>query len=341
MKGSSGRRKFRRDAFRALAVVAAVALAMGVALFLISRWQRRRFAVEAVEEPGYGLSDEGDDDRIEYEGAVYVRKEGVSAYLILGIDVSGPVRSNKSYIGGGQADMQLLVVTDDQAETWQILYLNRDTMTEVPVLGVMGNVVSTRYEQLCLAHSYGDGMEESCINNVNTVSALLGDQEIDGYFSLNMDGVAILNDAVGGVTLTVQSDFSGVDDSLVQGETITLTGEQALTYVRTRKGVDDQTNLSRMERQAQYIKALFAQCRQAGEEVMLEAYDAVYDYLVTDMGSGGLVELAQTMAAYTELESLTIQGESYLDETGANAYELDPDSLERTILQLFYEQAAE
>lgn len=340
MSGHRARRHFHRDALRALGVVAMIAIVFGIVLFLIGRWQRRIFTVETAEESAI---DSGEDETecIEYEGSTYVRKESVSAYLILGIDVSGPVRSNKSYIGGGQADLQLVVVVDWQEETWQILQLNRDTMTDVPVLGVMGDVVSTQYEQLCLAHSYGDGLEDSCINNVNTVSALLGGQKIDGYVSLNIDGVAILNDAVGGVTLTVQSDFSEVDESLVEGETITLTGEQAVTYVRSRRGVDDQTNLSRMVRQRQYMKALVAQCRTVGEEILLEAYDVLSDYLVTDMGSRGLTELMQTMEEYTELETLTIDRESYLDDTGANAYELDSDSLQRTILQLFYEQAVE
>ena len=49
-----------------------------------------------------------------------------------------------------------------------------------------------------------------------------------------MDGMALLNDYVGGVQVTVKDDFSQVDSSLIQGETITLTGEQALIFVLVR-----------------------------------------------------------------------------------------------------------
>lgn len=57
---------------------------------------------------------------------------------------------------------------------------------------------------------------------------LLYGVEIDHYISLMMDGVAVLNDLAGGVTLKVMDDFGAFDPALVQGETVTLRGEQAL-----------------------------------------------------------------------------------------------------------------
>ena len=39
---------------------------------------------------------------------------------------------------------------------------------------------------------------------------------------------------------------------------MTLQGEQALRYVRTRYGLEDSTNSTRMARQQQYINALYA-----------------------------------------------------------------------------------
>ena len=104
--------------------------------------------------------------------------------------------------------------------------------------------IGTEFEQLTLAHSYGDGKKESCQNTVTTVSNLFDGQKIDGYMALNMDAVAILNDMVGGVPVEITSDFSAVDPSLQEGTVVTLQGDQALTFVRTRKDVDDQTNLS-------------------------------------------------------------------------------------------------
>lgn len=52
-----------------------------------------------------------------------------------------------------------------------------------------------------------------------------------------MDGIVEMNDLLGGVTVTVEDDFSQVDSSLVMGKRVTLTGQQALTFVRSRRGV--------------------------------------------------------------------------------------------------------
>ena len=170
------------------------------------------------------------------------------------------------------------------------------------------------------------------------VSNMLGGKTIDGYVALNMDAVAILNDMVGGVPVTITSDFTDIDPSLQEGETITLQGQQALVFVRSRKGVDDETNLSRMERQRQYLAALEEKMAQQDEEFVIRAYDAVSDYMVTDMGSGTVAELGEKMKTYEELPFLTIAGESGTDEEGSATYTLDQDSLQQAIMSLFYER---
>ena len=72
---------------------------------------------------------------------------------------------------------------------------------------------------------------------------------------MNMDAIATMNDAVGGVKVTVTEDFSKVDPTIPMGEAI-LRGQQAINYVRTRKNVGDQLNLSRIERQKELHSGL-------------------------------------------------------------------------------------
>ena len=255
----------------------------------------------------------------------------------MGSDTMGAAVGVNSYAGGGQADVQIVAVLDNEARTWQALQLNRDSIVRVPVLGVGGDIVAYEDEQLALAHYYGNGREQSCENTVLAVSMLLGDQPIDGYMAVNMDAVGILTDLVGGVTLTVTSDFSAIDPSLVQGQTITLTGEQALTYVRSRANIDDETNLARMNRQRQYMTALEEKLMQKDANFVVEAYDALADYMVTDIASGTAAEIGERMQDYTQLEVLTIDGENVVE--GEHwAYYLDEDSLQETILQLFYNE---
>lgn len=270
--------------------------------------------------------------------AGYVPKEQINSYLFMGIDREGPAKSSAAYRDGGQADVQVLMVVDDQAQTWQLLQINRDSMVEVPVLGITGRPIRTEVQQITLAHAYGDGGADSCRNAAAAVSNMLGGQKIDGYLSLNMGGISILNDFVGGVTVTIESDFSDIDPSLVMGQTVTLTGEQAYNFIRSRKDVDDQTNLARMQRHRQYMAGLGEKLMGMSQNDVIRGYDAVFDYMVTDIGSKTMTQLLEKLQTYTQLDTLTVDGESYLDEEGYNAYALNEESLNQVILELFYQQ---
>ena len=144
-------------------------------------------------------------------------------------------------------------------------------------------------------------------------------------------------DLIGGVTITVTSDFSAVDPSLLEGETVTLNGGQAFEYVRQRQHVDDQTNLARMSRQRQFLEAFEKQVEDMAPDFAVTAYEALADYVITDIPGGTAVDIADRLKSYEALPLLTIDGENKVED-GYWAYELDQDSLQQTILQLFYEE---
>lgn len=338
MSHSYSQRKIRRkDAIRAGVALVLLLICVIAAAWGIKAWEHSKYDVPVNAEATAETTTQ-ERKHITCDGVDYVQREGLQTWLLMGIDESGEAVGTESYIGGGQADVQMLLVVDHNNKTWQILQLNRDSMVEVPVLGVTGKVIGTEFEQLTLAHSYGDGKKESCENTVTTVSNLFNGQKIDGYMALNMDAVAILNDMVGGVPVEITSDFSAVDPSLQEGTVVTLQGDQALTFVRTRKDVDDQSNLSRMARQRQYLAALQKQMEKQDADFAVRAYDAVFDYMVTNMGSKTVTEIGQYMKEYTELNLLTIDGESKVED-GYIAYYLDEDSLQQTMLELFYEKS--
>ena len=338
MRHSDRRRISRRDFFKAAGLTVATLAALGGGAYALQRWDDSQNAVSVADTgPGNDHREAAQLKELTYKGKTYRQRPELETYLFMGIDTMGAAVGVNSYAGGGQADVQIVAVLDNEARTWQALQLNRDSIVRVPVLGVGGDIVAYEDEQLALAHYYGNGREQSCENTVLAVSMLLGDQPIDGYMAVNMDAVGILTDLVGGVTLTVTSDFSAIDPSLVQGQTITLTGEQALTYVRSRANIDDETNLARMNRQRQYMTALEEKLTQKDANFVVEAYDALADYMVTDIASGTAAEIGERMQDYTQLEVLTIDGENVVE--GEHwAYHLDEDSLQETILQLFYNE---
>lgn len=61
---------------------------------------------------------------ITYDGSTYRQRSGLETYLIMGIDVKGKAVGVDSYEGGGQADVQMVLVVDDANKTWQVLQIN-------------------------------------------------------------------------------------------------------------------------------------------------------------------------------------------------------------------------
>ena len=328
------RRIRRRDVQRAMLAIGATFLVLLIAVFLIRCWEDKTYF---VDNSGIENQTEEQKEDITYKGKVYTPKKKIETYLFMGIDVQGPAVSTPGAYNGGQADAQFLLVLDHEEKSWQLLRLNRDSMVEVPVLDLKGKVIGYERQQLALAHAYGDGTRMSCENVADTVSALLGNQTIDGYVSLNMDGIAVFNDAIGGVTVTITSDFTAVDPTLVEGETITLNGQQAMEFVRTRKDVDDQTNLARMERQRVYLEAIQPKLRALSDDEILRTYDALSDYIVSNLGSQNILNMAEYLKSYREMPELTIDGINTIEE-GHVAYILDQDSLQQVILELFYQE---
>lgn len=325
----------KQDVWKAVWSIGAIVIVLLLSLFLIQNWENHTFSFHKSDEQEKKEREETD---IVYQGNVYSSKQEIETYLFMGIDVTGPVASvSGSAYNGGQADALFLLVVDHAAESWQLLRLNRDSMVNVPVLDLKGKVIGYERQQLALAHAYGDRARISCENTVKAVSELLQGQPIDGYASLNMDGISIFNDTIGGVTVIITSDFTAVDPTLVEGETITLTGQQAMEFVRARKDVDDQTNLARMERQRIYLEAMKTQLMELNDDDVVYLYDALSKYVVTNMGSQIFLNIANQLKDYKELPELTIEGTNAVED-GHVAYILDENSLQEVILELFYQK---
>ena len=267
----------------------------------------------------------------------YFPRQDITTVLVMGIDRYGPVQSSGSYQNQGSADMDLLLIFDEAAQVCNVLYLNRDTMLEMPVLGIGGRQAGTAYGQLALAHTYGSGLEDSCENTRQTISDFLYGISIDYYVAMNMDAISILNDAVGGVTVEVEDDFSKVDPSITKG-TVTLLGQQSVNFVRSRWNVGDQLNLSRIQRQKAYIAGFvesFKAKKDSDPGFMVAAYEEVLPYVVTDCSINAISGMIDRYSGYTFSQVITPEGENVLGEKYMEFY-VDEEALDTLILRLFY-----
>ena len=152
----------------------------------------------------------------------------------MGIDKDAEVSLSNMPGTSGQADCLMVISLDKSNETARVLQVSRDTMTDVDLFDVSGKYYTTVQAQIATQYAYGNGVQSSCFATKKTVSELLYDLPIDGYLSLNLSAISILNDAVGGVTVTVPEDYTDIDPAFTAGTTITLNGEQAEKYVRKR-----------------------------------------------------------------------------------------------------------
>ncbi|MBQ3215231.1 MAG: LCP family protein [Oscillospiraceae bacterium] len=270
------------------------------------------------------------------DGVEYYPRQDMLVILVAGIDETGPVQHSGSYNNPGEADMVSLVIFDQTAEKIDVLALNRDTMLDMPVLGIGGKPAGTRHGQLALAHTYGSGLTDSGENLKKTVSDFLYGLKIDYYVTMNMDAIALFNDAVGGVTVKVEDDFSAIDPTIGTG-TVTLNGQQAISFLRSRQGLGDQLNLSRMERQKQYMVSFVESLRttlSADSAAALTIYQELSPYMVTDLSDNAMLGLVDFYRDYSMGTTYTPDGENVVKEY--MEYHVDADALDKLILQLLY-----
>lgn len=249
----SEKKQFKLNLIKYGAIALAIVIVFVAVIAVLKNWENSEKTPDSVVAPHIS------HDYKTYNGKNYSLKKNVDTYLIMGLDeMSGNIVDDSNAINNNQeADFLMLFILDNNASTITALHLNRDTMASMDKFGVDGSVVERPYQQIALAHTYGKNRTEGCKNTVNAVSEMLGNIDIDGYISVPMDAVAEINDILGGIEVEVLQDLTYADSELVMGETVVLQGDQALTYVRTRYGLDDSSNKARMERQKQYVENLF------------------------------------------------------------------------------------
>lgn len=323
-----------KTVFHAVVALLAV-LAVVLVLYGGGRWLEKR-----AEKPETRTQlPQADQETVEVDGVTYRKKSRLTTILVMGVDHD--TQDSYEYRKAGQADFLRLVVLDDADKTVQQLQIDRDTITPVTVLGVMGDRYEPVEQQICVGYGFGDGRQTSCEVTVEAVENLLGGQTVDQYLSMGLDGISTLNDLAGGITVTLEDDFSAIDPAMTKGTTLTLHGDQAETFVRTRRSIGVGTNEARMARQEQYIQKLATQLDaevKQNQNFVLTAYDAMEPYLYTNIPRGQLANEVWAAKDYERMDTIKPEGTHEIGADGFMEFYPDAASLQQAVLQLFYEQ---
>lgn len=284
-------------------------------------------------------------ETISYNGHNYQYNTNLINIAFMGIDER--YYEVRDALNLGCADADMLAVIDTQTGEMKVISLPRDTMVDIDIYSDNGVFLTTKNVQLTLSYSYGDGGEQSCKNVTKAMSRILYGVPIDKYFALNLEGIKPINDAVGGVTLTALYDIPNA--GITKGKEVTLKGDMAEAYVRSRDMDRATAAYERGERQMQYVKAFANQVLGAVKSdfnVVSDLYNTATKYSQTNITLNNATYLAQLMLSknITGFESYSLTGETTLHPLPSNPaiinaqFVPDEDALMELVLEVFYTQ---
>lgn len=276
---------------------------------------------------------------MEHEGqTLHYRENEITNYLIIGVDKED-VTQVSGHQHGGQADFLVVLSIDRIRRTITPVMLDRDTMTQMQTYGVFGHPAGMRVMQLCLAQAYSGVNIPGSVNTVQTVERLLQGVDIHHYVVLDMTAIPLVNDAIGGVEVTLKDDFTAFDPAMTKGATLRLMGDQAEFFVRGRMTVADGTNASRMERQQQYLSGLLTQFRAAvkdDQEKLGEVLDAMEGHMASDATENMLLHDVNAYDEYEWNALRVLDGEHAIDEYGFAEFWVDEASLKALVADIWF-----
>lgn len=332
-KRNKNRRKRITTAFVVCGVLAVAAV------FAAGMWKEQKKSSH-MEAGSVSVSFEDDNnDGITYNGKKYVYNEHLSNYLFMGVDTRGDMEAAESG-NAGQADAVFLVSMDRVTEEVKVISIPRDTMTEIEVFSVSGKSLGLMENHINLQYAQGDGKRGSCELMETAVSGLLGGLPIQGYCSINMDGIPIMTEAAGNVQVVIpDNSLSEVNPEFTEGAEVTLTKDNVEQFVRYRDTGREQSALVRQDRQKVFMEAYMKKAQEQyakDTSFVTKLYESMKSYMVTNMGNDIFVKL---LSATQEAEAsvYTLPGEGaqgdYFDE-----YHVDEEALQEMIISLFYKE---
>lgn len=338
------RMKGKRIAWRiTVALLILVAILTGA---VYSIWWYGRSSLLRESNNPWSASINSDADEIVAEvidGETYYYQPDILNILCVGIDKEGEL-TGVDYSGNsrGQSDAIFLVSLDLKKKDIRIITIPRDTVVNLEMYDVLGNYMGTAEGQLALQYAYGDGMQQSAELVSNRVSEIFGTILISGYAVLDLECIQILNDMIGGVDVTMDHDYTMLDEAFVEGETVHLTGERTMQFVRNRDTEIPASAYTRLNRQKLYLEAFASQAKRAVKEnIGLPAIilEEIKNYMVTDMSAAQMLYLATEVVNYEfSGDGMYILEGNIVNNNGYEWFYLNQDALNELKIRLFYKK---
>lgn len=226
---------------------------------------------------------------------VDLKNQEAFSVLLLGIDTGDLGRTEQ-----GRSDTMMVATVNPGDKKTTLVSIPRDTY--VPIVGY-----GTEDK---INHAYAFG---GAAMSMDTVASYL-DIPVDHYVAINMKGLKELVDAVGGITVGNDMEFTQDEYTFKHGQ-ITLDGDMALSYSRMRYD-DPRGDYGRQERQRTIVMGVVNKLLSMdGITKYQEVLNAMESNVKTDMTFDTMKTIALDYRdAFANVKTEQMQGEGFMQD---------------------------
>ena len=319
--------------------MALVLLTVGTALFLIFKGKSDLLTddiqISSPKEIQATVQEGG--QYIVYNGVTYKYNENVTTLLFMGTDKRDLNDQNEQGTGG-QADVIEMMALDLKNRKLTMVNVPRDTMTDVAIYSASGYYTGMKKQQICLSYAYGDGKKTSCNNTMASVRRIFYNIPVSTYYSLDLDGIAAMNDAVGGVDVVSPETIN----KFKEGQQYHLQGGDAESFVRDRVHDRADANMLRMQRQQVYARS-FMNTVMSGvrknPSVAVDLFNESAPYSCTNLNAAKVMYLAQDIVLHGSLSAeIVTVGKTTLNANEQAEFNISEKEFYEQFLSVYYEK---
>lgn len=331
------RKKFLRNV---LIAAAAILLLAETAFLGVKGYGRKQLTGNAESIVG------NTQGTIFYQGTNYEIRDDVINILCMGVDREEDMMWD--YGDGrsvGQADAIFLASMDLKKDSIRIIAVPRDTMVTLQLYDKLGMNVGAIEGQITLQYAYSDGGDMSCYLMERRVSELLCNIPIHGVIAVNLSCIPVINDAVGGVTVVMEEDYTQINPAFQKDAAVHLWGEDAVDFIQKRDTSVEGSALTRISREKQYLNAFIEQGKQAVRKdirLPLTLMEELKNSMITSLSSTEVLYLAlEAMACdFSEEDMYVLPGAIAMGDKYEEYY-IDKDAVTKIVVDLFCEEKGE
>jgi len=186
---------------------------------------------------------------------------------------------NAGNVAGQRSDTTILLHLAADRESAVMVSIPRDSVVDIPTCTKEdGTSVEARPAQM-FNSAFSEGGAACTIRTVESLT----DIRIDHHVVIDFSGFKDMVNALNGVPVCVPYDVTDDQSHLdLKAGTQTVQGQQALAYVRTRHGLGNGSDLSRINRQQAFLGSMVSKIRSTG---LLLRPDRLYKFLAAATNS--------------------------------------------------------